>query len=433
MKRLRLTCLLLCCSVLFSGCGRIPKNVTIDGMNVSGLSEKEALETVSERNRLRLSETAFTLVTERQSLVLRPEALGLIADSSGAVERALSLKRRDENRAVATVWTVDENLLAAAVSSAARELYVPPVDAEALLDAGAAEPFSFSPGRDGQTVDENALSALLREAAACGASRRISVPLLAAPPAVTLEQVQKNRQLVASFTTSFQKSPYNNANRVFNIKKAAGKINGVILEAGETFDCNEVLGDRNEANGWRLAPGIVNGAYESEYGGGVCQVSSTLFNAVLMADLSIDERHPHSWPMGYVDIGRDATISTGGKNFRFTNSTEHELYLFARIDETEKTLTVSLYGAPLPGGGWIELASEQTGWLAAPKETVLLDESLPQNTKLVAREARRGRTARTYRLSYSAEGELLEKELSHEDVYRSIDGVTYLSTDLYEA
>ncbi|MDD6888326.1 MAG: VanW family protein, partial [bacterium] len=228
--------------------------------------------------------------------------------------------------------------------------------------------------------------------------------------------------------------PQNAADRVFNIRKAAAAIDGVILAPDAAFDCNAVLGDRNEENGWRMAAGIRGGQYVQEYGGGVCQVSSTLFNAVMMADLPITERHPHSWPMSYVDIGRDATISTGGKNFCFVNSTGAPLTLSASVDGEGQTVTVALYGTPvLPDGQYITVSSERTGTLPALPDELLLDESLPYGTRVVEREGREGRTARTYKEYHAADGTLLRRELAYEDTYRSISARVYVSTDLYAA
>lgn len=401
---------------------RLPEGTTVNGQDVSRLTIGEARARVGEGwtppvYRLRLPDGVETLDAA---------ALGVSCDVNAALLSAVNGEAVEE-----LPLTIDAEAMRAAVRSFAEAHTRAPEDATVTFLPGSAEAFAYTPERTGLTVDEDALyQAVLR--AVQGGETEIEVPCSVQEPVVTEAALRQERQLLGSYTTSFGRSPYNVANRVFNICKAAGAIDGTVLEPGETFDCNAVLGDRNEENGWRMAAGIRSGQYVQEYGGGVCQVSSTLFNAVLEAALTITERHPHSWPMGYVDIGRDATISTGGKNFCFVNSTDAPLTLSAVADEEEMTVTLSLYGVPaLPEGQYIVVSSEQTGTLPALPDEVLLDESLPYGTRVVDREGRRGRTARTYQEYYAADGTLLRRELAYEDTYRSIAARIYVSTDLY--
>lgn len=116
------------------------------------------------------------------------------------------------------------------------------------------------------------------------------------PAEYTAEHARADTQLITEFSTSFKSATYGKANRVFNIAKAAELIDGTTIAPGEEFDMNAILGPRNAENGWKEATGIRDAVYVQEYGGGVCQVSSTLYNAVLMADLRVTDRTHHSWP-----------------------------------------------------------------------------------------------------------------------------------------
>ena len=194
---------------------------------------------------------------------------------------------------------------------------------------------------------------------------------------------------------------------------------------------NETILDRTKQNGYYLAPAIRNGTYEKEYGGGVCQVSSTLFNAVMMADLSVTERHHHSWPMTYVPIGRDATIATGFKDFRFVNDTDGELIIFAHLDRKAKKITVQLYGVRSSDFDHIQVVSKRTGSLPSKGTKVLLDESLSAGSRMVEREERRGKTSVTYKEYYDADGKLIRRVTAFEDSYPSIQGLVYVSSDVY--
>ncbi|WP_157729659.1 VanW family protein [Tumebacillus algifaecis] len=135
---------------------------------------------------------------------------------------------------------------------------------------------------------------------------------------------------VASFQTSL--AGHNAEGRVKNIELANAKLNGLILLPGEELSFNDTLGDSNDpSGGWQLATVIVGKKFEQGYGGGICQVSSTLYNTVLNAGLQITERYTHSLPVGYVAPGHDATVSYPELDFRFVNSTDAPLRLEAVI------------------------------------------------------------------------------------------------------
>lgn len=375
--------ILACCACAgrLSDTRKLRNHISIDGVDVSARTVGEARTLLEGEAQRRLSETSLTLLLPDQSVTLTAEELGLFVDIEASLKAAAKLGREGGERIIASGLSADKNALWQAVCRFARNYSAEPLDASVSIDQSAAVPMLYSAERQGLSIDARALYKAVLGAVDGGSLPAVSVPYTAIAPAVTLEDIQARQQLVTQFSTNFEGAPYNDAKRVQNITKAAGLINGMVLMPGEEFDCNAVLGDRTAENGWFQAPGIRNGRYESEYGGGVCQVSSTLFNAVMMADLSITERAPHSWPMGYVDIGRDATISTGGKNFRFVNSTDAPLYIFMYVDMELQTLTASLYGKPLENGMYIVISSEKTGTLESAGEEIMLDETLPYNTK----------------------------------------------------
>lgn len=115
-------------------------------------------------------------------------------------------------------------------------------------------------------------------------------------------------------------------NRKYNLALASSKINGLTLKPGEQFDWFEVVGQANEANGYKQATVISGGQYVLGYGGGICQVSTTLYNCIYKLDIEPDEIYHHSIPATYVDLGMDATIAySSGKNFKFTNTKDYTL------------------------------------------------------------------------------------------------------------
>lgn len=328
----------------------------------------------------------------------------------------------------AGVLDIDQDVFSAFCQKL-NELYGSPAqDAQILYSEDPSSPLTIVPEAEGQRVDELSLVQALTDPSL---PARLTVELLPVEASVTEAELKERYALLSTFTTSFKGSTLGRKNRVNNMALAVSRINGVVLAPGEEFSMNKTILDRTKENGYFLAPAIRNGTYEKEYGGGVCQVSSTLFNAVMMADLTITERHHHSWPMHYVPIGRDATIATGYKDFRFVNSTEGELVIFAHLDKKGKTITVSLYGIHSSGFDHIKITSKRTGSLPAKGTKVHLDESLSAGSRVEERKERRGKTSVTYKEYYDAEGKLIRKETAYEDSYPSIEGLVYVSADLY--
>ena len=308
------------------------------------------------------------------------------------------------------------------------ELYgTPAQDAQVLYSDDPSDPITFVSEEAGLRVDEQSLAQALMAVE----SDLITVNMKPVKAAVTTEELRSKYTLLSEFSTSFKGSTLGRKNRVNNMELAASRINGIVVEPGEEFSMNKTILDRTKENGYYLAPAIRNGTYEKEYGGGVCQVSSTLFNAVMMADLTVTERHHHSWPMTYVPIGRDATIATGYKDFKFVNSTESELVIFAHLDRKAKTITVRLYGVHSDEFDHIKIVSKRTGSLPAKGTKVLLDESLSAGSRVEERKERRGKTSVTYKEYYDADGQLIRRETAYEDSYPSIQGLVYVSSDMY--
>ncbi len=192
---------------------------------------------------------------------------------------------------------------------------------------------------------------------------------------------------------------------------------------GEKFSLNEKAGPRTIAKGWKKAPGIVDGRYEKQPGGGVCQVSGTLYNVLLRAELEILERKHHSWPSSYLPIGLDATISTGGPDLKFKNQYDAPVYIFAVTDEKKKTLTISIYGKPLAHGYKVEYFSKRSHWLAQPASNKKISDvdlegnPIPADSQVVYK-GHRGQVADVYRQYIDKiTGKVVQTTKMYEDRY----------------
>ena len=156
---------------------------------------------------------------------------------------------------------------------------------------------------------------------------------------IDYDYFSKNITLKSSFKTDFSSSISSRKN---NIKKAMSSIDGVVLYPDEVFSFNKTTGVRNEKNGYMKAKTIKNGSYFEEYGGGVCQVSTTLYNAALLADLEILEVNPHSLPVSYIEPCFDAMVNEGSSDLLIKNNTELPI-IIACSNKNDQCL-INIYG-----------------------------------------------------------------------------------------
>jgi len=414
---------------------KLGRDIMISGVDVSGMTLAEARQQLKQMEQEKLDNIDIQFICDDRSATMKAGDLSLVSNMEETLQQAAHLKRYNgigrDSRELDIQWKLTKGQSAILALEAASFFNMDPENAQVTLNKTKSDLFVYEADQQGISIDIVALSQMLNEQMLQLDHVILQIPYERIAAEYTLEKAKEEHQLVSTFTTSFQKSPYNAKGRVFNIKKAAGLLDGVVVEVGEELNVNQILGDRNKENGWDQAPGIRDGKYETEYGGGVCQVSTTLFNAAMLADLEITERHPHSWPVGYIDIGRDATISTGGPNLRIHNSSGALLTVVTHVDEKQSTLTVSLYGRPLADGKTIKIQSEQTETLPKLETEYVVDHTLKAGTRVVDREGRAGKKSVTYKFYYDQNGNLLEKKTVYNDVYRSIRKRVLVAPDLY--
>ena len=251
---------------------------------------------------------------------------------------------------------------------------------------------------DGQGIDRDALIETILNADPFSGDT-ITIPMHELEPTVTKEMLQsKYVKRGQGYTTSFSGST---KNRKYNIRFGAEKINGTILKPGEIFSANETLGKRTRANGWKNAGAYEAGEVVEQPGGGVCQLSSTLYNAVLYADLEIVERRNHSMPVHYVDRGRDATINSVGNiiDFKFKNNTSSDIIIIAYTEGNN--LHMEIYGVPFETDEYdeIKIRTKQVSSQSIKTVYEYLD-NMPTSYKKTISKGSKGYTVKTFKDYY---------------------------------
>ncbi len=245
-----------------------------------------------------------------------------------------------------------------------------------------------------------------------GESDTYTIPLKVLYPSVTTNDIGTEAfpNSLATYSTSYATS---NANRSSNIALASSKINGMVLMPGDVFSFNNSVGRRTAANGFKVAGVYVNGQVTNDYGGGICQVSSTLYNAVLRANLEIVERTNHMFNVGYVPIGTDATVSWGAPDFKFKNSRSYPIKIVT--SNYNKRLTVTIYGLKEDNEYSVEIVSYQTGTVPF-RTTYVTDNSLASGQTKVIQSGSNGATSVAYRI-LKQNGVEVSRQLLSKDTY----------------
>ncbi len=242
----------------------------------------------------------------------------------------------------------------------------------------------------------------------------VTLALVTVVPKVT-EADLKDLQEISSFTTRFGGT---GASRGSNIALAAGKINGTVLAPGDVFSYNRIVGPRNERAGFRDAPVIVKGELVPGIGGGICQVSSTLYNAVLRSDLKIVSRSHHAFPVHYLPAGCDATVVDGAIDFKFQNNTRKPIYIASSSGGGR--LSFRLLGEKTPGRS---ITIERTNVSTIPHDsTTVRDPDLYVGRSHVKDNGHNGHRVTVYRV-IKENGQVVKRELVSRDYYRPFPSV----------
>lgn len=282
--------------------------------------------------------------------------------------------------------------------------------------------FVLIPEVNGIKVDEAQLKTLIDGSIKPeGGFKAVEVPASVEMAKVTADKWSGIKEKISSFTTSFNAG---DVGRSSNIKLAADTINGTILWPGEVFSMNKAVGPRTKENGYSDAKIIVNGELVPGLAGGICQATTTVYNAALLANLQIVERHPHSLKVGYIPASRDATISGSTLDLKFKNTTSAPIYIEAYTGTG--TITVNFFGTIDHPEQTVKLVSEVLYSIPASTEYIY-DSSLSEGVEIWKTKPSSGMKSRAYRQVY-VNGELIKNELLSVDTYQPQTGKLRVGT-----
>ncbi len=272
--------------------------------------------------------------------------------------------------------------------------------------------FVFCVGKDGVVIDQEKLAADISQAVK---DQKLDQSLSAEgnfQAADSDEAVQAKYKTLETFTTNTTSNPKRNT----NVRLAAEALNGTIVQPGEEFSFNQVIGPRTEEKGYQAAAAYNSGEVVQEVGGGVCQISSTLYRVVFETGMEVTYRRSHTFEPNYVTPGQDATISWDMPDFRFVNTSEGAIGI--RASYADQKATVSIYGIPVLDDGvtW-KLYSEKTEEGEKPEPQYVEDPTLAPGTEKVKSNGTTGSTWVTYKVIYK-DGVEIDRVKDHEKIYK---------------
>lgn len=331
----------------------IRDNIYIETVDVSGMNEKQAKEALDELV-AEYKEQKVKLVAEKSEVEVTLADLGFQMESEeklikeavsyGKKGSVWSRYRQMKNLSEKPVkldasFSVDTQTVEKVIGEKFSKIEGAAVDATIKRENGQ---FVIADGKSGIKVDvktsvQNINDHFSKDWKPVGAEK-LELVTTVDEPNVTKEQLQQVKDVLGTFKTSFRA----NNNRGKNIANATSRINGTVLMPGEVMSASDTMGSRNAANGYLEAGSYLNGETVESFGGGVCQVSTTLYNAVILAELEITERSSHSMIVDYVQPSMDAAISEGVLDLKIKNNTDAPIYIEGIT--SGGTLTFTIYG-----------------------------------------------------------------------------------------
>lgn len=402
--------------------GRIVHGVRVGGISLGGMKVSEATDLLMEEMGA-IGEKKVVLLFKKRPLNIVLNSVGIKLDIAESIRKAYQIGRTGSFWSqMASRWKIyrygydmrpifrnNRVSLNSFLHLLEASIGVEPV--RSVVKVNKEGEISYSPSRTGLAIDQTALIQKLENAAFQRDDSTIEIPVKKVVPPLTEDDIKRwgLDQVLGIFTTKYE---VNHQDRVNNLLLASSAINNVIVYPGQTFSFNTWVGPRVTEAGYKEAPVVYSGKLIPGIGGGVCQVSSTLYNAVLLSNLKIIQRLNHSLPISYVPLARDATVVYDGVDLIIENTSEFPILIVS--DVTPSHLTVAILGRKT---NWKKVELETKVVETYPYRTKITpDPTLPKGSKQKVISGRKGTKVELWRIVEYLDG-TLKKELVNTSIY----------------
>lgn len=440
-------------NTLNMGEGVFYPNLYINNISLSGMTKEEALTAVSTQVQQQVDAFSITIAsTTGQSWTINKDTLSMRYDVEERVNELWQVgrtgnaaQRYEQVKDLLvtpvqryTALTYDITGLNTILTQIKDDVDRDPVNATRISDNTVFPPFAYTSEQLGYSLDISAAYTQI-----CGMIDRlesgtVTLTPTVIEPTVTKAQLQSEIVQIGYYETKINTSK-SNEGRTMNVTMGCQKFNHMVVANGARVSFNDITGKRTERNGWYPALEIAYGEYTTGYGGGICQVSSTLYNACISAGLEIVKRSQHGLEVGYIDKGLDATVSNDGPDFVFRNNTGSEIYIASGVETrgNAKYCVFIIYGRPDPNNYTRYLEGRIVEELPIPEPNVKEDKDengdgvgdkyglvYLDETKIES-EGRVGCKVDAYLITKDADGNVVSEEYRYTDTFKAIAPVWY--------
>lgn len=412
------------------------ENVVIGGVNVKGLTKLQAENKILATIKNKADNIDITLRYKDKEWKYNSDDLVVSTNVHTLVDDAFryQLVSKDNKKRLNEVERVGVNYDLAfnkifvnfkdKVDEIKNEIEIEPVNSEVEFLPDSKEIFKISKSQNGLKLNEEKLYSEIEKQFKNSNVINVELETIQVSPSVLEDSFNGKLELLGEFSTDLSTSK---GGRKHNVSLALSKFNGKIINANEEISFNEVTGPQTAETGYQSAIVIQNGQYVEGIGGGICQASTTLYNALLLSGTEIDEVHKHTLPVGYVELSLDAMVNEGTADLKFKNISDEPIYIKAYVDGDRAYAKV--YGKPLEDGVSFKRSVELVRTIPHKGDKIIKDENGDYSDKVTY-------IGEYFRLSYPKEGyeakgylekyingELVSKEMVRHEIYEPKQGI----------
>lgn len=430
---------------------RYCQGVYVDGIHLGGMTREEAREIVQKSAQLKCDEWNVSLVTSANEYLgeINSYHLGMTVHVDDALDEAWKQGHEgatvEERKAAmdalletpyytsTALPSGDTQAIDAILYAIADSVYVPATNASAVFEPWKMVPFTITPETVGSYLDIESIRAQVYDMVSTMQSGVITIEPTPLYPAITQAAIERQITLIGTHYTPI--STTSTENRTKNIERACDLINGTVIEPGKTFSFNDVVGPRTAKAGFYTAIEYAYGKQVEGYGGGVCQVSSTIYVAAVRANMEILKRTQHALEVNYTTFGLDATVNYEGKkiDFVFKNNSGGNIYIVTKVmkkpkvDKNHNLVICEIYGPAMETGVTYDLVATQTE-VPIPEATTVPDkkaEHVVYTDETYTVKGSVGHEVDSYKVKY-IDGKEVERTFMYHDSYAAVQPVIYV-------
>jgi vancomycin resistance protein YoaR len=411
---------------------KIHSNITINGIEVGGLIPSQAENVLKKKLEPTIDESAIKLIFRENSWELKYRDANFQYEYEDAVTKAYDighagnffkrvkdvietqLNRQD----IKLNYSYDTQYIRSRLEEISKAVGQEGKDATIVLKE---QGFVITDEAEGRTLDINKSYDLIKAQLEKVAEEDVKLVVDVVQPEIKRTDLENIKDKLGEYSTKFNAA---DVDRTHNIKIATSSASHLLVKPGEIFSLNKSMGPRLAKYGYKEAKVIINNELVPGIGGGVCQVSSTLYNAVLLSNMGIVERRSHALPSSYIPLGRDATISENYIDFKFQNTTQYPIYIYGEVHGS--WVKFSIYGKNENPGRTVKIRTEVVK-KTEPQIKIIEDPTLPEGTEMEEKKAYTGYVVKSYR-TVLENGKVISVEELPLSNYRVVNGVKRVGT-----